>query len=126
MFKRNALRQVRPRVASPPAVPPQNWATVQERACPHVESCAAMEDIVDFQEWLQRYILPHWVEDQSPDRGASAPATLHRQVPAQTAHRQERLDRQRAGDDCPGLPAIIAGMLLGTTFLSFVILDETR
>ena len=85
-----------------------------------------MEDILDFQEWLQRYILPHWVEDRSPD--AEHP---HRRRFTLAYRRKKRIVKNVW--IASGLvmivqasPAIIAGMLLGTTFLSFVILDETR
>ena len=85
-----------------------------------------MEDTLDFQEWLQRYILPHWVEDRSPD--AEHP---HRRRFTLAYRRKKRIGKNVW--IASGLvmivqasPAIIAGMLLGTTFLSFVILDETR
>ncbi len=85
-----------------------------------------MEDTLDFQEWLQRYILPHWVEDRSPD--AEHP---HRRRFTLAYRRKKRIVKNVW--IASGLvmivqasPAIIAGMLLGTTFLSFVILDETR
>jgi len=77
------------------------------------------------ESWLQRYLLPDWSADQSPD--------------ADHPHRRRFTKRYRRKQAivkniwiCSGLlmllhatPATITALGLGTTFLSFVILDET-
>jgi hypothetical protein len=76
--------------------------------------------------WLQKYLLPNWADDRSPD--------------ADHPHRRRFTRRYRKKQDivknvwiCSGLlmlvqatPAAILALGLGTTFLSFVILDETQ
>jgi hypothetical protein len=77
------------------------------------------------RDWLHRLLLPHWTRDRSPDRKHP-----HRR-------RFTRLYRRKQGIVkniwiASGLimivlatPAMILALTLGTTFLSFVILDET-
>ena len=77
------------------------------------------------REWLNRRMLPRWAEDRRPDQ-----AHPHRR-------RFTAVYRRKRGIVtnvwiASGLvmavqasPALILAMTLGTTFLSFVILDET-
>lgn len=76
-------------------------------------------------DWFFRLVLPRWVEDNSPD--------------GNHPHRRRFTRRYRKKKDivksiwiASGLlmilqstPAMIMALALGTTFLSFVILDET-
>ncbi len=75
--------------------------------------------------WLYQYLMPRWADDRSPD--------------AEHPHRRRftRAYRRKRGIVkniwiCSGLvmvstasPALIVTLSLGTTFLSFLILDET-
>jgi hypothetical protein len=84
------------------------------------------EGSVNSENWLQRVLLPHWAGDRSPD--------------ADHPHRRRFTARYRRKKCivknvwiCSGLlmlwqatPAVILTLGLGTTFLSFLILDETR
>ena len=77
------------------------------------------------KDWLNRLLLPHWTRDRSPDHNHP-----HKR-------RFTRLYRRKQGIVknlwiASGLvmivlatPATIMALTLGTTFLSFVILDET-
>ncbi len=76
--------------------------------------------------WLRQLLLPHWAQDLAPD--------------AEHPHRRRFTRRYRRKQGivknvwiASGLvmalqasPAIIMALALGTTFLSFVILDETH
>ena len=80
---------------------------------------------MDFQRWLKNRILPDWVNDCSPDH--------------EHPHRRRYTARYRRKRCivkniwiCSGIimllqatPALIIALALGTTFLSFMILDET-
>lgn len=76
-------------------------------------------------EWFYRHLLPEWANDHAPD--------------AEHPHRRRFTGKYRRKREivkniwiCSGLvmistasPALIVGLSLGTTFLSFLILDET-
>lgn len=78
------------------------------------------------RDWLQHQVLPGWLCDRSPDK--------------RHPHRRRYTSRYRRKRGIvknvwilSGLvmalqasPALIVAMALGTTFLAFVILDETR
>jgi hypothetical protein len=77
------------------------------------------------ESWLHKLLLPNWADDQSPD--------------AQHPHRRRFTRRYRRKRGIvkniwifsgalmllQSTPAVIIVIGLGTTFLSFVILDET-
>ena len=75
--------------------------------------------------WIQRHVLPHWVQDRSPD-------SRHPHRRRFTAGYRRKQGIVKNIWIASGLvmvihasPALIVAMALGTTFLSFVILDET-
>ena len=75
--------------------------------------------------WIYRYLMPEWADDRSPDA-----AHPHRRR-FTLAYRRKRGIVKNIWICC-GLvmlstasPALIVALSLGTTFLSFLILDET-
>lgn len=77
------------------------------------------------RDWLQEYVLPRWTSDQMPDRD-------HPHRRRFTAGYRRKRGIVKNVWIASGLvmllqasPAIIVAMALGTTFLAFVILDET-
>lgn len=77
------------------------------------------------QQWIRRLIMPRWVEDRTPQRD-------HPHWRRFTAKYRRKRSIVKNVWIASGLvmaleasPAIIVAMALGTTFLSFVILDET-
>lgn len=75
--------------------------------------------------WLQRYLLPDWSADQSPD--ADHP---HRRRFTRRYRRKKAIVKNiwifsAALMLLNATPATMMALGLGTTFLSFVILDET-
>jgi hypothetical protein len=80
---------------------------------------------VNPQEWIRRLIMPRWVEDRAPQHD-------HPHWRRFTAKYRRKRSIVKNVWIVSGLvmaleasPAIIVAMALGTTFLSFVILDET-
>ena len=77
------------------------------------------------RDWLQRHILPNWAEDRVPDQDHP-----HRRRFTPRYRRKQGIVKNvwiASGVVMilQASPAIILAMALGTTFLSFVILDET-
>jgi hypothetical protein len=77
------------------------------------------------ESWLQRYLLPDWSTDQSPDEDHP-----HRRRFTRRYRRKQRIVKNIwIGSGLLMLvnatPEAIIALGLGTTFLSFVILDET-
>lgn len=77
-------------------------------------------------ERIRRWVLPHWTANESPDRGHP-----HRRRFTRGYRRKRGIVKNLW--IASGLvmaiqasPAIILALALGTTFLSFVILDETN
>lgn len=78
------------------------------------------------RNWFERLVLPGWTRDRSPDRD-------HPHKRRFTPGYRRKKDIVRNVWIASGLvmivqasPALILAMALGTTFLSFVILDETH
>ena len=77
------------------------------------------------KDWLYRLILPYWTRDQSPDRKHP-----HKRRFTRSYRRKQGIVKNLwivSGLVMAVLatPAMILAITLGTTFLSFVILDET-
>ena len=78
------------------------------------------------KDWINRWVLPHWLNDQCPDREHP-----HRRR-FTAAYRRKRCMVKNVWIASglvmalQGSLALIVALALGTTFLSFVILDETR
>lgn len=77
------------------------------------------------QGWILRHLLPHWALDRSPDQDHP-----HRRRYTRRYRRKQGIVRNvwiASGVVMivQASPAVIVAMALGTTFLSFVILDET-
>jgi len=77
------------------------------------------------KEWLHRLVLPHWTRDRSPDGNHPSKRRFTRIY-------QRKQGIVKSVWIASGLvmilvatPAMILAITLGTTFLSFVILDET-
>lgn len=75
---------------------------------------------------IRRIVLPQWTEDRSPDRHHP-----HRRRFTKGYRRKRGIVKNvwiASGlvMAIQASPAIIVALALGTTFLSFVILDETR
>jgi len=77
------------------------------------------------KDWLHRLVLPQWTHDQSPDQS-------HPHKRRFTAGYRRKQNIVRNVWIASGLvmilqatPAFILAIALGTTFLSFLILDET-
>jgi hypothetical protein len=78
------------------------------------------------RRWLSPILLPRWAEDRCPDHEHP-----HRRRFTAVYRRKQSIVKHvwiASGLVMAVLasPAIIMAMALGTTFLSFVILDETR
>jgi hypothetical protein len=77
------------------------------------------------KDWLQHFVLPRWTRDQSPDRNHP-----HRRRFTAGYRRKQGIVRNiwiASGTVMilQATPAVILAIALGTTFLSFLILDET-
>lgn len=77
------------------------------------------------KKWLQHYVMPQWLRDSAPDQ-----AHPHRRRFTSVYRRKRSIVKNvwiisGAVMIIEASPALIAGLLLGTTFLSFMILDET-
>lgn len=77
------------------------------------------------KEWLHRLVLPHWTRDRSPDCNHPSKRRF-------TPIYQRKQGIVKNVWIASGLvmilvatPAMVLAITLGTTFLSFVILDET-
>jgi hypothetical protein len=80
---------------------------------------------LDPKAWLCELILPHWAKDRSPDRNHP-----HKRRFTGLYRRKKCIVRNLwIGSGLlmivVATPALILAMTLATTFLSFVILDET-
>ena len=80
---------------------------------------------LDPKGWLFELILPHWAKDRSPDRNHP-----HKRRFTGLYRRKKCIVRNLwIGSGLlmivVATPALILAMALATTFLSFVILDET-
>ena len=80
---------------------------------------------MDPKSWVCELILPHWLKDRSPD-----PDHPHRRRFTCLYRRKKGVVRSLwIGSGLlmivVATPALILTMVLATTFLSFVILDET-
>ncbi len=77
-------------------------------------------------DWLSKYLLPKWSDDHSPDHEHP-----HRRRFTRRYRRKQGIVKNiwiASGVMMiiQASPGIIMAMALGTTFLSFVILDETQ
>ena len=75
--------------------------------------------------WLYKLILPHWTRDRSPDQNHP-----HKRRFTHVYRRKQGIVKNlwiASGLAMIFLatPAMVMALTLGTTFLSFVILDET-
>lgn len=89
------------------------------------EGLLTMELNVKPKNWLHRFVLPHWTRDRSPDRNHP-----HKRRFTPIYRRKKGIVKNLwivSGLVMIALatPAVILALTLGTTFLSFVILDET-
>jgi len=80
---------------------------------------------VNPKEWFHRLFLPSWTRDQSPDRDHP-----HKRRFTRVYRRKQGIVRNlwiASGLAMIVLatPAMVLAITMGTTFLSFVILDET-
>ena len=116
------------RVVPPPAVRSRNGLKFIQNGPAQASRVTrtAMEDIVDFQEWLRAIHPPHWVEDRSPD--AEHP---HRRRFTLAYRRKKRIVKNVW--IASGLVMIVRpprlslpGCCWAPRSFSFVILDETR
>lgn len=78
------------------------------------------------KNWIHQLMLPHWLNDESPDHKHP-----HRRRFTVAYRRKQGIVKNIwIGSGLVMLaqatPAVIVGLALGTTFLSFVILDETE
>jgi len=76
-------------------------------------------------DWLQRHVLPQWTQDESPDREHPhkrrfTPAYLRKKGIVKNLWIGSGLLMILLAT-----PALMLALTMGTTFLSFVILDET-
>ena len=83
------------------------------------------EEAVNPTDWLHRLFLPSWIRDQSPDRDHP-----HKRRFTPVYRRKKGIVRNIwivSGLTMIILatPAMALAITMGTTFLSFVILDET-
>lgn len=77
------------------------------------------------RNWLTQALMPDWLNDTSPDRNHP-----HRRRFTATYRRKRGIVKNIwIGSGLvmavQATPAVIISLLIGTTFLSFVILDET-
>jgi hypothetical protein len=84
-----------------------------------------MEFVMTLRSWLRQAVLPRWTEDCCPDHEHP-----HRRRFTAVYRRKRRIVKNvwiASGFvmAVQASPAIVIAMALGTTFLSFVILDET-
>lgn len=77
-------------------------------------------------DWLMQRLAPRWADDHEPDRTHPH----RRRFTAKYRRKQGIVKNIWIGSGLVMLaqatPAVIVGLALGTTFLSFVILDETE
>jgi len=76
-------------------------------------------------DWLRRQILPEWTRDESPDRRHPHKRRFTRGY----VRKKEIVKNLWIGSGLLMIllatPALMLAIAMGTTFLSFVILDET-